>query len=923
MLNLSERGQTLFRWVFYAIVAIAVFMLVVSIVSGFIMDYYWFSSVGYLQVFMVNLEYQLILLFVGWLVTTICLLHTWRGIKKRFDADVPFIGDKVFKVFSVLFGLGIGWWFKGEYMTVLKFLNRASWGVTDPVFGNDISFYIFTLPFIKTALTFVAVVSVVVLFVSVFSYGILRSGLRKEEEEFELEEREPLSDVFDFLRSWPISGSIISLTAVGAISVWLGRYSYLWEFNPGAQVPTGAAYMATHYLIPYAWVKAFGIILLGYIFLYVLRNAEELRYRLDVSGLFSLKKVVSIVLAIIVIFAIVPGAVFGAIDTFNVQPNEPGIERPYLERTIEYTNKAYGLDGIFEIPYTVTSENLGVEEALNSPTVKNARIVDYRPVKVTYEQKQRLRTYYEFPDVDVDRYRTEDGKKLAVISAREMVVRDSSWQNRHLFFTHGFGAVVSPASEKEPDGSPVLTVRDIPPVSDWDVTDIQEPRVYFGERTDDYAIVRAEGLDEFDYPLGENNVQYRYEYDSGIPLDSAWKKLIGWFYTGDFNMIVSDYVGEESKLLLHRNVHDRVKKIAPFLRFDPNAHLFVGADKDLNYLLNGITWAEKYPYSYSDGTAPGYLSDSVKTFVKANTGKVDFYMVDEDDPVAEVYSNIYPDLFHEGEEMSEDFREHLIYPESLFDVQMNIFRRYHMMDYQAFYQKEDMWTSAEERYHGSTKRVEAYNIFLDVNGYSGFERNEEEFTLVQPFTPEGKQNMRAWVGVSQDPTNYGKIMALMFSKGELIRGPMQIESIIDQQEEISQQFSLWDRAGSQVLRGNLLVLPVGGDVLYIEPIYLSAETAPYPQLKRVISVYGDTAAMADNLESAVIASLGEIPLTRPPVGDNIIVGELARVVDDYLDLNSEYRRLIAENRYARAGQIREEMLELERRMAELLRGEDR
>lgn len=907
----SERGQFELKWALYALVAVFAVFVVISISSGFIMNYYWFKSVGYLQIFMVNLRYQLLLLFVGWIVTTLALLFAWRTIDKSLDKALPPISVKLYKILSVFVGLGVGWWFKGKYLVVLKYLNHASWGVSDPVFGNDVSFYVFSLPMIRTVLTFVMVVSLLVLFFTLFFYGVGRLWISEEMSEEYLAGEPPFWDVHRFLKSWPILGSVVSLTAVGVVTVWLSRYSYLWGFNPGSSVPTEASYMAIKYNIPYTWVLAVGAGLLGALVVYVFLNSRELREKLEFEGFLALKREIAVVGLIIVIFLVIPGVVFGAIDSINVMPNEPDIQRPYLERTINFTNRAYDLDDMMETQFSFGQGDLTSDEALDSPTIKNARIVDYRPIYQSYQERQRLRTYYEFHDVDVDRYMSGDEKKLAVISGREIDIAEvptegGEWQNKHLIYTHGYGAVLSPASEVETDGSPVLSVSDIPIDSNWTGLQVNEPRIYYGERTNTYALVGAEDLDEFDYPKGEESAYNRYDYGGGISLGSAWKKMIAWFYTGDFNLLVSDYVGDESELLLHRNVHSRAQKIAPFLRYDSNAQFFVDDGGRLVYLLNGITHAEHYPYSYSDGSAPGYLSDSVKAFVDAASGEVEFYPI-KDDPIVETYSRIYPDLFMDTE-MPEGYRDHIIYPQDLFSTQMEIYRRYHMTDYRTFYQQEDLWTFANEIYHGSTKRVEAYNIIYDVRDVQGFEDHEEEFMLVKPFTPKGKNNMIAWVGIGQDGNNYGRKLILNFPKGEFVRGPMQVESIIDQETDISEQFSLWGQRGSNVLRGNLLVLPVEEDLLYLEPIYLSATGIAYPQLKRVVAVYRDEAVMENSLERSIRAVLGEeVAPTPPGPGDNVAPAELVELVAEYLELREDYNQLISQGKYAEAGVVRERM----------------
>ncbi len=921
----SEKGQTVLKWFIYIVIIISAFMAAVSVASGFIMDYYWFESIGYLGVFLTNIKYQLALLFLGWAVASVSLLLSWPTIRKSLGDQIPDIGGTLFKVFSIFAGFGIGWWFKGNYITVLKFLNQVPWGVKDPIFQMDTSFYVFTLPMIQTIITFIGVISGIVLFLSLFSFSIGRTAIEAQirSGETELLEENPAWELPRFLKSWPVLGSIIALIGVGAVSVWLGRFSYLWEFNPGAPVPVGADFMAVNYLIPYTWVETAGVILFGVLIFRVLLNSDDIRERLEFGDFGALKTEAGLFVVVLVIFLVIPGVAFGAIDAISVQPNEPPIQESYIKNGIEFTNKAYDLEDITDIPYPLGSENLSSEEALESPTIQNARIVDYRPVKQTYQQKQRLRTYYEFHDLDVDRYQLGgERKELTIISGREMSRGSDSWQNKHLYYTHGFGAVLSPASRIASDGSPVLSVRDIPPVSNYDRTEVKKRRIYFGEKTNEYAIVNA-GIDEFDYPLGENNEYHRYEYNRGIKIGGPWKKLVSWFYTGDFNILVSDLVGKDSKLFLHRNIHQRIEKITPFLKHEPNAQLFIDNEGGLVYMISGVTKAERYPYSYSDINAPGYLSDSVKTFIESNTGDVKFYII-ENEPVAKTYKNIYPSLFKTKEKMPEVYKEHLIYPETLFKTQTNIYQRYHMKNYQTFYQKEDLWTAAQEEYHGIRRRIEPYNILYNVKNQPGLIDREEEFTLVQPFTPQGKQNMRAWVGATQDPQNYGKIFALKFPKGEQVQGPMQVESIISQNAEISQQISLWEGTGSKVLRGNLLALPVKNDILYIEPIYLSATSeVEYPQLKRIVAVYRDSAAMENTLERAVIKVLGGKVEPKKP-RENVVpienVAPIVGLVRDYLQLRENYNRLIGEGSYSEAGVIRERMAELEENMSDLISG---
>jgi uncharacterized membrane protein (UPF0182 family) len=459
-----------------------------------------------------------------------------------------------------------------------------------------------------------------------------------------------------------------------------------------------------------------------------------------------------------------------------------------------------------------------------------------------------------------------------------------------------------------------MSVKDIPPTSDWPEITITQPRIYFGELTDNYIVVNAEGLDELDYASGDINQLFRYDGPAGIPMSGGLRRMIAAIHTGSTKMLFSKFVSKDSKLIIRRNIEQSIRLIAPFLALDDDPYIFVENGR-MYWMTSGITHTDRYPYSqYTSlhGTRINYARDSVKIVTDAYTGEIKMYMIDKDDPIIQTFDKIFPGILIDGDEMPDEFRQHLRYPEDLFQLQMEIYSTYHMTEYNTFYNKEDVWMPAFEKYSlGQESRVEPYNILL-ASGDGG----ETDFVLVQPFTPRLKQNMIAWVSAAQDPGDYGQINVHRFPRGTLVPGPMQIEAVIDQDAEISASISLWDAGGSRVIRGNTLVLPVAGSLLYIEPLYLSAEQSQIPQLKKVIAVHGNNVVMADSLEEAVaMAVSGGKPPPPPPTG--VTLDELIAEYFQHLDRAESLR---AEGRFVEYGQALEAAEEVRLKIEALLTG---
>ncbi|MFQ5648119.1 MAG: UPF0182 family protein, partial [Candidatus Aenigmatarchaeota archaeon] len=547
-----------------------------------------------------------------------------------------------------------------------------------------------------------------------------------------------------------------------------------------------------------------------------------------------------------------------------VGPDEFNMERPYLERNIQATLSAYGLgdvqEEVFPVSYTLSAEDI----AANGATVGNIRLWDWRPLKQTYDQLQLFRTYYGFNDVDMDRYELDGMYKQVLVSAREMETGNlprqaQTWVNRHLVYTHGYGVVMNPVDKVSEEGLPEFYLKDIPPASDY--LELEQLRIYFGESTDDYAIVKT-STDEFDYPSGDENIYTTYGGTGGVPLSDFIKRLVYAVKFGSIELLVSGSLTPESRLLMNRNINGRAPAIAPFLTYDYDPYIVV-SDGRLFWIMDAYTTTNMYPYSEpltAGGFSLNYVRNSVKVVVDAYNGDVSYYVVEPADPIIQTYQKMFPGLFLEFEQMPEDLKKHVRYPEGIFNIQAQVYSTYHMKDPMVFYNKEDVWVTPHEIYRGGRERMQPYYIIMRLPG-----EEKEEFIMMIPFTPKGKENMIGWMAARSDVPNYGKTLVYQFSKQELTYGPMQIEARIDQDTDISQLITLWSQAGSNVVRGNTLVIPIEGSILYVEPLYLEAtEGGTLPQLQRVIVAYGDRLTMQETLSEALDVIFGAAPAPAEP-----------------------------------------------------------
>jgi uncharacterized membrane protein (UPF0182 family) len=562
------------------------------------------------------------------------------------------------------------------------------------------------------------------------------------------------------------------------------------------------------------------------------------------------------------ITGLVGGAIYPSIvQRTVVQPNELEKERRFIARNIEWTRRAYGLEQIVETNFPAEPATTYEEIEANPATISNIRLLDARPLRDTFNQLQSLRPFYFFNDVDVDRYMIDGAPRQVMISARELDIRrvqNPNWTQRRLQLTHGFGAVIAPVNKVTPEGQPELLTKDIPPVGDTIPISPDTAQIYFGELTSQYVIVKT-SEDEFDYPVGESFAPTTYQPDRGIRLSNILRRFALAWDLGDTNLLISGRIGSGSRLLMNRSLRDRIGEVAPFLTLDADPYLVV-ENASLMWIQDAYTTSDAFPYSQPSGSI-NYIRNSVKITVDAITGDMVFYLVDEDDPIVRTWAKIFPDLFTPFDEMPASIRSHLRYPEDLFRLQSERYLKYHITNPDVFFIGEDIWNIPTEKFRQQEQPVEPYYVIMTLPG-----EEREEFVLILPFTPRNKQNTIAWLAGRSDGQFLGALRAYRFPTDTLVFGPAQIEALIDQDTGISQQLTLWDQSGSEVIRGNLLMIPIGESFIYVEPIYLQAETGRFPELKRVVVANGNKIAMEPTFQASLDVVFGRRASTLPGAG---------------------------------------------------------
>ncbi len=820
---------------------VVLLFIALAIWKGIYTEWLWFGSLGFSSVYTTILTTRVWLFFAGAIVFLTLLMPNLLLARRLspISGDTVFIAQglvvvrRVLDIGILLAGIFLGVIFglvaSSQWEMILRFSYATNFGVSEPLLGRDIAFYIFNLPFYHFMQGWLIWAVVITLIFTAVIYG-LNLG---------------------FHRSAFTTAIKGHLSVLGAVVFFLIGWSYrlnIFDLVYSRRgVIFGASYTDVH-AQQVAWVILIvisvicGLLLLINIF-------RRWRHSLVIP------------IGLWIMSAIVFGSIYPAIiQRFQVEPSELARERPYIEHNIRLTRLAFGLDKIEERDVPVEQAPSQQDIAQNSITMNNIRLWDYRPLRDTYNQIQSIRLYYDFADIDVDRYEVDGSYRQVLLGARELApeklaAQAQTWVNRRLQFTHGYGVTLSPVNEVSEEGLPNLWVRDVPPIGK---IEIERPEIYYGERTNDYVIVGT-NVEEFDYPKGDTNVYTTYVGRSGIRLDSFIRKLAFAWELGDINIIISGELTPESWLLYRRNIQQRVQHIAPFLKLDRDPYIVID-DGKLFWVQDAYTVSDRYPYSQPASGGINYIRNSVKVVTSAYDGSVTFYLIDPEDALVNTYAAIFPALFTPIEEMPASLRAHLRYPQDLFQIQVSMYQTYHMEDPRVFYNKEDLWTIPIETYADAEQVMEPYYIIMRLPG-----EEREEFLLMLPFTPTQKDNMITWLAARSDGDKYGKLIAYNFPKDKLIYGPRQIEARIDQDPTISEQLTLWGQKGSQVIRGNLLVIPIENSILYVEPIYLQAERGRLPELKRVIVASGNRIAMEPTLAQSLSAIYTGLPPAEPIV----------------------------------------------------------
>jgi len=818
----------------------------------FYTDWLWFEEVGYASVFLrVAALRGGLLLGVG-LASYLFLSLNLRAAVRARPPDVfweleeplglpsrvvlePFLRRLAAPV-TLALALLVGLSASADWQTALLYRHAQPFGVADPLFDRDVGFYVFHLPLWHRVLEWVLVIGALALVATALVYFLGRVLV--------LTARGP---VITARARAHLLVLLALLLFAKAADFWLDRFELLYS-QRGAVL--GATYTDVNATLPaLQWLAALtafgGVLALVHVFR---RSARPV-----LAGLGAL------VLAWLVGVWAYPALV----QRLRVAPNALVAESPYIAHHIRLTRQAFALDRIEERDFPAREELDAGALLRNAPTLKNVRLWDHAPLLATFAQLQEIRTYYRFVDVDNDRYVVDGEYQQVMLSARELSYQhlprdpqardaDRQWINEHLQYTHGYGAVVGPVNRITPEGLPELYIKDIPPVARTSMR-ITRPEIYYGEVANEYVFVRTRSQ-EIDYPSGDENVYTTYQGRGGVLIGSFWRRALFALRFGSYRILLSPEITPESRVLFYRQIGERVRRIAPFFRFDADPYLVIRHDGSLAWILDGYTATDRFPYAERIPGVGNYVRNAVKAVVDAYHGTVRFYVADARDPIVRAYQAAFPGLLAPIEAMPPDLRAHVRYPTGFFAIQARMYATYHMQDPRVFYNKEDLWSVARMTEGGRERELEPYYTVMRIPG-----EPREEFVLLLPFTPLRRDNMIAWLAARSDGAAYGRLVGFVFPKQRLIYGPRQIAARIDQDPVISQQLTLWSQRGSTVIRGSLLAIPVEESLIYVQPLYLAAEKGSIPELKRVIVAYGNQIAMEETLDASLQAIFGRRP----------------------------------------------------------------
>lgn len=901
----SNRQRSFGIVLMFIVVILGLFLLLIN----FITDWLWFDEMGYVSVFLTQLKTEFLVGIPVFLVLTLLMNFYLKRLKKGYfkkiasheDTDMKRLNrftvglSVIFGIFAAVYSV-TNLWFE-----ILQFANATGFDIKDPLFNIDISFYVFQLDFLKQLNEMLIGLVILIILVTIIYYTILLSmhtpDVFEEDdttadftEETADETRytgnenpfggmgadNPFGKVFEafgqkanrpkkpkkslndnnFKQLMHIASGQISFLGV-MFFLMVGINFFLKQFDL-LHTHTGAVYGAgftdVNILL---WVYRALMVLAVLGAVTVVHHIHKKQFR----------KILFIPVVMIAVGAVGIGASF-LVQSYIVSPDEINKEAKYLERNIEYTQYAYKIDDVSVKSFAADNKLNSTDIANNSETIENIRINDYQPVETFYNQTQSIKQYYKFNDVDVDRYMVNGEYTQTYLSVREIdkspeKIQDT-WLNRHLKYTHGYGLALSRVDTVTASGQPDVLIKNIPPESHVDEIKVDRPEVYFGEMTNDYVLVNT-SEEEFDYPDGSTNKYNKYEGNAGIKLNLL-NRIMFAIREQSAKILVSSNIKSDSRIIINRNIMSRVRKIMPYLEYDSDPYA-VTVDGKVYWMLDAYTTSAYYPYSEPYANQPqgqrnNYIRNSVKVVIDAYNGDVSYYIVDEKDPIAATFQKIYPKLFKNMDQMPESLVSHIRYPNYLFGIQAQVYSRYHMEDVKVFYQNEDVWDIADEIYGKEEQQMQPNYYIAKLPG-----EEKAEFFNSLPFTPKSKQNMMALMVARNDGENYGELVLYSFPKSRTIYGPMQIEAQINQNTEISSDFTLWSSRGTTYKRGNLFVIPIETSLLYVEPVYLEAENSAIPEVKRVIVAFDDKIAYEETLAEALESLFGEGTGVTGPVDE--------------------------------------------------------
>jgi hypothetical protein len=913
--KLPRRGN---RRLLFFFAALAVIFFGSRTALAYWVDLLWFRSLNYESVFLRTLSLQWGI-FAGFAAATFVILFGAFSLLNRAHRDdlpsdhtILFGGREVnlsvkpvLRVVaigaSLLIALGSGAAMAAEWpaLALFWFAPRISGSVVDPIFGKPLNFFLFTLPAWDLIAGWLLTLAVIMCFLAGLFF-LISGGSRAFGEH---------RASYIALPWRGLSITFAFLLLVFAMREYLARFELLFEHHT---IFDGINYTDAHVALAGMLAICIALVIGALI--------TAVSAVLSPRGRWLIAAIVPAVFCYVVV-----AVVSWYISNFVVKPNQLARERSYIANNIEMTRKAFGLDRFVQREFPAETTVEAADPANNQATLQNIRLWDWHALQDTLRQIQEIRTYYDFPDIDIDRYQIEGNTREVMLATRELNVdklpeSSRNWINDKLIYTHGYGITMNPVNGFTPEGLPTLILSNMPVQSTVPNLNVTRPEIYFGELTNNDVYVKTR-QQEFNYPQGQTNNLTSYQGTGGIVLGGFLRRVLLAFDRGDLAKLpFSDDVTPESRLLMRRNVRERVAALAPFLTFEQDPYIVLGGDGRLSWMIDAFTTSDNYPYSSHYGLnnqSINYMRNSVKVIIDAYNGTTTFYAFDSADPILAAYRSIFPGLFKDAAEMPADLRKHVRYPESLIKLQADVYGLYHMTDPEVFYNREDLWTVASEvgmadGGEQATQSMQPNFVLMKLPGEAGV-----EFVEILPFTPANRNNLIGWIAGRSDGEHYGSSVVYDFPKTKLVDGPLQIEARIDQNAQISGQLTLWNQQGSHVRRGSLLVIPIGRALLYAEPIYLQAERSPMPELRLVVLALQDKLAYGPSYEAALTSLFGggsssltstetpqaaaqSGPQAKPSTDVHGLIMQAAKDLEDY-------QRLTSEGKLGEAGQRLDEL----------------